>query len=204
MERTIHPFAWCLVVFLLVALRPAFALEEMEIIDPLPPLDGPGERAIGWQWHYIDQNGNTGYMEKVDATEQNASYKRTDGCSWIRPVKGFAPAQAWANCPSSGTATVAFVSGDIWPLEVGNVFIWRYRGNSSLIGRGWQTQRQCEVLPSMRIRTVLGEFDVHKVECKERWGTRTWWLSHEAGTAIAYRQVTRRGTLLQEMTHIKP
>jgi len=59
-------------------------------------------------------------------------------------------------------------------------------------------------MPSLRIRTVSGEYDVHKVHCKERWGTRTWWLSPQVGTAVAYRQVTKREELLQEMTRIDP
>ncbi len=201
---TARYFALILLILIITPFRFSWALEEITAIDPLPPLDGPGERAVGWQWHYVDQDGNAGYMEKVAGSAETASYERTDGCSWTRPIKGFAPAGTWANCPSSGSATVTFVSGDIWPLEVGKEFTWSYRGKSSLIGRAWGTKRTCRVLPSLRIRTVLGVSDVHKVECKERWGTRTWWLSHEVGTAIAYRQVTKRGTLLQEMTRIKP
>lgn len=194
----------CLIVFVAMVGQSTWALEELQTIDPLPPLDGPGERSVGWQWHYIDQDGKAGYMEKVAASAETASYTRTDGCRWTRPVKGFAPALQWENCPSTGTAKVSFVHGDVWPLEVGKTFTWAYRGNSSLIGRAWKTSRNCQVMPSVRIRTVSGVSDVHKVECKERWGTRTWWLSHEVGTAVAYRQVTRRGTLLQEMTRIKP
>ena len=182
----------------------AWSLEEIATIDPLPPMDGPGERKLGWQWHYIDQDGKAGFMEKVAAEGDTASYTRTDGCQWTRPVKGFAPATKWKDCPSSGSASVSFVNGDIWPLKVGNTFTWSYRGNSNLIGKVWKTKRSCTVMPNLRIRIVSGEYDVHKLHCKERWGTRTWWLSPEVGTAVAYRQITKRGELLQEMTHIDP
>jgi len=182
--------------------RPAWALEELGEIEPLPPMDGPGERHIGWQWHYINADGKPGHMKKVAGNDFSASYERTDGCHWTRPIKGFAPATAWSNCPSSGEANVSFSAGDIWPLTVGAKFTWRIQGTSNLIGRAWKSSRTCTVLPSVRIRTVLGESDVHKLHCKERWGTRTWWLSPTVGTAIAYRQSTRRGVILQEMTHI--
>ena len=195
--------ALCLVV-LGFAHGSAWGLEEIATIDPLPPMDGPGERKLGWQWHYIDHDGKAGFMEKVVADGDTASYTRSDGCTWTRPVKGFAPATKWSDCPSSGTASVSFVSGDIWPLEVGNTFTWRYSGNSNLFAKVWKTKRSCTVMPSVRIRTVSGEHDVHKVHCEERWGTRTWWLSPQVGTAVAYRQITKRSKLLQEMTHIVP
>ena len=185
-------------------LQPALALDELATIDPLAPMDGPGERNIGWQWHYVDSDGKPGYMEKVAGDETTASYERTDGCKWTRPVKGFAPASTWSDCPSTGKADVSFSEGVIWPLTVGAKFIWSIRGTSNLFSRAWKSKRTCEVLPSLRIRTVTGEHDVHKLTCKERWGTRTWWLSPEVGTAIAYRQTTKRGVILQEMTHIIP
>lgn len=191
-------------VFCLIALTSSstFALEELGEIAPLAAMDGPGERQVGWQWHYVDSIGKPGYMEKVAGDDVSASYERTDGCHWTRPVKGFAPATVWSDCPSSGKANVSFSKGTIWPLVVGATFTWRIQGSSSLTGRAWKSGRTCTVLPSVRIRTVLGDNDVHKLHCKERWGTRTWWLSPEVGTAIAYRQTTRRGVVLQEMTKI--
>ena len=192
------------VVCLLVLFSPTlWALEELAEIAPLAPMDGPGDRDIGWQWHYVDANGEPGYREKVAGDEFSASYERTDGCHWTRSIKGFAPASEWSDCPSTGKATVSFTEGDIWPLTVGAEFTWRIQGKSNLIGRVWKSGRSCTVLPSVRIKTVLGENDVHKLHCKERWGTRTWWLSPKVGTAIAYRQSSRRGVIMQEMTHIK-
>ena len=40
----------------LTVLQPALALDELATIDPLAPMDGPGERNIGWQWHYVDSD----------------------------------------------------------------------------------------------------------------------------------------------------
>lgn len=180
-----------------------FGLEEIAQLDPLPPM-ARDNREVGWEWHFIDQQGLPGHMRLIAVDSTNASYTRTDGCHWIRPIKGFAPAQEWSGCPSSGTSTVTLDSVSIWPLEVGKTFEWSMSGRSTLIKRRWNGYRRCEVLPSVRVKTVLGEFDTHKVRCKERWGTRTWWLSPEVGTAIAYKQKTRRGTVLQEMIELKP
>jgi hypothetical protein len=179
------------------------ALEELERIDQLTPMPGPDQRNIGWEWHYIDQNGKRGFMRKVAATESTASYSRSDGCQWTRDTRGFAPATVWSDCPSSGKAKVDFADGDIWPLKVGNKFSYHMQGSSSFLSFKWSGKRNCEVSYSVRVRTVSGEFDSFKVVCHERWGTRSWWLSPEVGTAVAYQQETSRDDkILQEMTRI--
>ena len=181
-----------------------FALEELEKIDHLTPMDGSGHRAIGWQWHYVDQKGKPGHMRKIGGTDASANYIRTDGCEWTRPVRGFAPAFLWANCPSTGKSNVEFIGGNIWPLSTGNKFTYQVKGTSSLFG-SWTSKRACEVKYMVRIKIVSGQYDTFKVVCEERWGTRSWWLAPEIGTAVAYRQKTfRDGLVLQEMTKIVP
>jgi len=181
-----------------------FALEELEKIDHLSPMDGPGHRAIGWEWHYIDHSGEPGHMRKVSGTDTTATYYRTDGCVWTRPVRGFAPAYSWSNCPSSGKSKVEFKGGDIWPLRVGNKFTYKLTGSSSILG-SWNGERACEVKYMVRIKIVSGQYDTFKVVCEERWGTRSWWLAPEVGTAVAYRQKTFLDDLvLEEMTKIVP
>lgn len=197
------------VTMLLVSSGAALALEELGPVSLPETLDGPGFRAIGWQWHYIDQNGKPGYMEKVASrTDEDgnelASYVRSDGCQWTRQVKGLAPATEWKNCPSSGKASVEYTGGTIWPLRVGNKFSYSVKGQSSLFAKVWGTSRQCTVTSAVRVRIISGEFDTFKVVCKERFGTRTWWLSPAIGTAVAYRHKPKRGAMvLQEYTHIE-
>lgn len=167
-------------------------------------MPGPDQRNIGWEWHYLDQKGEPGFMRKVAATPTTASYIRSDGCEWTRPVRGFAPASIWTNCPSSGKSKVEFTGGDIWPIRDGNRFKYSIRGTSSLFGSSWGSERACEVKYSVRIKTVSGEYDTHKLVCEERWGTRSWWLAPSIGTAVAYQQKTFQGKLiLQEMTKIE-
>ena len=193
----------------LVISEDAYALKILGMVDIDEPLDGPGFRAVGWQWHYIDQDGKPGYMEKVSSDvdktgNELASYTRTDGCQWTRMVRGFAPAGQWSKCPSTGSSTVTFEEGDIWPLKVGNSFVYGVRGNSSLFARAWKTKRRCEVTNTERIRIVSGEYDTYKLVCKERFGTRTWWLSPKVGTAVVYEHRPRRGAMIrQEFTRIE-
>ncbi len=183
--------------------RNAVALEELEPLENLPPMAGPDTRAIGWQWHYIDEKGEPGFMEKVAGNDSVASYERTDGCTWTRSTSGFAPATKWSNCPSTGTSSVDKLSDSLWPLKVGNSIEYRIQGTSSLLSRAWSSKRNCKVVKAVKIKTVSGIHDTFKVICEERWGTRTWWLSPTVGTAVAYEQETRRnGYLRQEMIKI--
>ena len=142
-------------------------------------------------------------MRKVAGDDAIESYERSDGCSWTRTSRGFAPATVWSNCPSSGKSTVTVTDDSLWPLEVGNKITYQMKGNSSLIARAWSSRRSCEVVGAVKVKIVSGIYDTFKVICKERWGTRTWWLSPKVGTAVAYEQKTRRnGLIRQEMTKI--
>ncbi len=194
-----------LLVLLAMALLPQFshALEELEPLENLPPLPGPDSRQIGWEWHFIDEKGKPGYMKKVAGDDAIESYERSDGCSWTRTTRGFAPATVWSNCPSSGKSAVKVTSDSLWPLEIGNKITYQMKGSSSLFARAWSSRRSCEVIGAVKVKIVSGIYDTFKVICKERWGTRTWWLSPDVGTAVAYQQKTRRnGLIRQEMTKI--
>lgn len=181
----------------------AHALEELGPAGNLAPMAGPDKRNIGWEWHFIDEKGKPGFMRKVAGDDEVASYVRSDGCEWTRTTRGFAPATDWSTCPSTGKSTVTVLDDSLWPLQVGNKITYQVRGNSSLIGRAWSSKRSCEVVDTVKVETVGGVYDTYKVICKERWGSRTWWLSPEVGTAVAYQQKTRRdGFVQQEMTKI--
>ena len=190
-------------LLLVIPASKAFALEELYRLETLADIPGLDHRPIGWEWHYVDQVGKPGFMRKIGATETSASYQRSDGCEWTRQTRGFAPASVWSNCPSSGKAEVEFDGGNIWPLRIGSRFSYQMSGKSSLFSFSWSGERRCEVIYAVRIKTVSGEHDTFRLECQERWGTRSWWLSPEVGTAVAYQQKTSRDEIiLQEMTKI--
>ena len=192
------------ILLLLIGLSlESHALTELETIEGLAPMAGPDKRNIGWQWHFLDKNGKPGYMAKVAGDDKVATYIRTDGCEWTRSTDGFAPATQWSDCPSTGKSSVELLSNSLWPLKVGNRIEYRVRGTSSLIGRAWSSKRSCEVTTTVKIEITSGVYDTYKVVCKERWGTRTWWLAPSVGTAVAYQQNTKRGGLVrQEMERI--
>ena len=198
-----HVRQWPALLLLLGLACEATALTELGPADDLPPMPGPDARKIGWEWHFIDQDGKPGHMRKVAGDDSIASYQRTDGCSWTRSTQGFAPATNWAKCPSTGTSNVEVLSDSLWPLEVGNSIAYRIQGTSSLIGRAWSSRRTCKVSRTVKIEIVSGVYDTYKVECEERWGSRTWWLAPSVGTAVAYQQRARRtGLIRQEMVKI--
>jgi len=176
----------------------SYALTELETLSNLPPMPGPDKRAIGWEWHYLDQDGLPGHMRKIAGDNTQATYTRTDGCQWTRSTRGFAPATTWSNCPSSGSSSVEVLSDSLWPLKVGNRIDYSIKGTSSLLGSVWRSKRSCEVTKAVKIKISSGVYDTFKVECKERWGTRTWWLSPSVGTAVVYQQKTRRGKLVRQ------
>ncbi|MBX2868139.1 MAG: hypothetical protein KTR18_05665 [Acidiferrobacterales bacterium] len=166
-------------------------------------MEGPDQRPIGWQWHFLDQDNQHGKMQKIAGNDLVATYARTDGCQWTRTTLGFAPASRWSNCPSSGESKVTLSDGVIWPLKVGGTFTYHIEGISSIGKNGWKSKRKCRVQGQWLIEITSGEYETFKVICKEKWSTRTWWLSPEIGTAVAYEQIDLRGRLLiQEMTRI--
>ncbi|MEM7563127.1 MAG: hypothetical protein AAF353_08780 [Pseudomonadota bacterium] len=190
-------------LLLMLPISQAAALEELYRLEVLKEITKRDHRPIGWEWHYIDQDGKPGLMRKTAATENTASYQRSDGCEWTRQTRGFAPATVWSDCPSSGQASVEFLDGQIWPLRIGNRFRYQMHGKSSMLSFKWSSKRSCEVIYAVRIKTVSGEYDTFRLECQERWGTRSWWLSPKVGTAVAYQQKTNRNDIiLQEMTRI--
>ena len=191
-------------IFFLMALLclPSIAFEELPLEGELQEM--PKDiRSVGWQWHYVDQNGQAGYMEKISETTTTNTYRRTDGCHWTRSNTGFAPALEWHNCPSSGTSEYRFSGEGVWPLQVGAQFSYIGTGESTLSDRTWKIERKCEVVGTTSIRTVAGVFDTYKVQCKDRWSKRTWWLAPTVGTAVRYSQSNLLGEQsTQEMTHI--
>ena len=194
---------FCFITGLAMSFNQVYGFEELGEIGSAIPVLNMDERKVGWEWHFVDEDGNPGFMKKTADTATTASYWRSDGCTWTRMKSGFAPALEWENCPSSGTSAYELYGDPIWPLKVGNKFGYKGSGASKSKKKAKKFNRKCEVLSQQRLKTVLGEFDSYKVRCKDRWITRYWWLSPEVGTAVLYRQKNFIGGLLhEEMTSI--
>lgn len=191
------------VMLIILGASPSFGFENLRTLDSLPPMPGPDFRAIGWEWHFIDENGTPGLMRKTEGTSVNASYWRNDGCTWTRNKSGFAPALQWDNCPTSGLSEYKRYGDPIWPLVVGKKFGYKGTAVNSLNNKKKKFNRRCEVTKIVRIKTNAGEFDTFVVVCKDRWVKRSWWLSANVGTAVVYKQRNLLGeSLFQEMVRI--
>jgi len=118
-------------IFLIFLPNDLIALEELEPVQGLDTIPGPDIRNVGWEWHYIDQDGKPGHMRKINGDDRHASYIRSDGCTWTRATSGFAPATTWSNCPSSGSSDVKILDDSLWPLQLGNRIDYQVSGTSS-------------------------------------------------------------------------
>jgi hypothetical protein len=117
----------------------------------------------------------------IEVNGDTQSWEDSDGCKWTRsyPSLYAAPSMSWTDCDgSSGTAAVQHVSGESWPMKVGNKWSFSVRGDS------WSTNRDCEVADTARARIALGEYDTFKVVCTDRWNTRTYYYAPSIGSYV--------------------
>ena len=122
--------------------------------------------------------------------------RNADGCTWTRPADPLSPATEWSDCGtgewSSGTATIASASGDLWPLAPGNEATWKHTPKSSR-GNGSAETTRCLVDGPFAITTRLGELDALKVTCKNTLAIRTSWWNAEHGEVRAWRVHNKDG-----------
>lgn len=110
------------------------------------------------------------------------------GCKWASLVHGFAPSSSWENCSgSTGTQTITKVKGSPWPLKAKTKFKYYFRGKNAK-EESWTGQRTCKVKGQVRVKVPAGEYDTFKLVCKDKWNSRTWWISPELGSTVAWKR----------------
>ncbi len=125
------------------------------------------------------KNGEPWHMTLVNADGKSYSWKASDGCEWTAPAIYRAPSTSWENCEGrSGTATVRHESGSPWPMSVGTEWSFEHSGDS------WQTDRDCEVEGTARVKVTHGEFDTFKIVCTDKWRTRTSYYAPSVGRSV--------------------
>ena len=86
----------------------------------LGPMAKP-EQKVGGTWTAL-KDGIV-YSETLIARDGDlATYRNGDGCEWTDVYWGIAPTLSWASCPGAGDGAnkIVKVTGELWPLEVGN------------------------------------------------------------------------------------
>lgn len=157
---------------------------------------------VGYQASYKkdDDDETLTLVSQTDATE---TWKRSDGCTTTSLKIGFSPNLKWSGCEDkAGTQKIEIVKGKPYPLKVGNK--WRYSVNGKYnSGGNWKGTGNCKVSQTERITTVSGEHDTLKVECKDKWVNRTWYVSLELRQWVRFvRTHYKKGTMVWEFVKV--
>lgn len=112
-----------------------------------------------------------------------------DGCRWTGEG-WFSPALNWENCRngSTGSQTVT-KSGEIWPLEIGKSVSYDTTGADQKYN--WRNTRDCEVTAAVHVKLETQKIPAYEVVCKDKWNTRTWYVSPALKRTIKYKKKHR-------------
>ena len=169
----------------------AAAEEIWPVSAPLEPMAKPMMR-VGDKATRLLRNGKESTAVVVSMDEATATIEEGDGCRSIRVHEVFAEWLEWTNCPGSGTGTSPLVKGDVWPLEVGKKWRYKYTGKPDK-GRGWKGKKSCKVEEQVRIKVPAGEFDTYHVVCNTQRIKKHYYMSPEIWTHVMYKRVDKYG-----------
>jgi CubicO group peptidase (beta-lactamase class C family) len=159
------------------------AFDEMPVSKELAPMEKPTTE-VGDKWNAVRKGEE--FIETAIALDGDVvTYETSDGCIYKELEWGFAPSLEWSDCPGSvdGTQKITKSKGSPWPMQVKTKFEYSFTGE----GDGeWRGERKCEVKKQVRVKVPAGEYDTFKLECKDKWDTRTWWISPELEETVAF------------------
>jgi hypothetical protein len=172
-------------------MTPVSAFEVLGSVK-LEPMEKPSPRNSGTEFHWLrDGKEHTVIYESVDA--ELTKERDSTGCSRTVMTDMFAPAIAFENCSgSTGTQKITKTKGSPWPLSVKSEFQYNFSGQSAGIGKPWSSSRKCKVKGQDRVKVPAGEYDTYKLECKDTWNERTYWVSPELGYQVAFKRKHKR------------
>lgn len=128
--------------------------------------------AVGTTREFVNNEG-VAYSWRIEGIENNVIHaKSNSGCNDLVNIEFFTvggPSKKWWNCKGedSENTEIEVEEGQIWPLQVGNTWKVKWKGNSTA-GRYWRNSKSCEVTAEERIQTPAGEYDTYKVVCHSR------------------------------------
>lgn len=175
----------------------ASALEELE---PMEKLD----YAEPVRLHVYDSaKSEDGVFEYRQLPSGLISAQYNDDCRWTEEDV-FQPSIDWEGCPNpnsnwrSGRSDNLKVTGEPWPLVVGNKFSYRFTSvDANNKSHGSQTRR-CKVLAPVHLKSPLGDMDAYPVQCQDTgegswWTKRTWYLNPVFGQVKFHKTHSSRG-----------
>ena len=168
------------------------AAEEIGPVSaPLEPMAKPMMR-VGDKATRLLRDGKESTAVVVSMDEATATIEYGDGCRLTAAHEVFAEGLEWTNCPGSGTGTSPLVKGDVWPLEVGKKWRYKYTGKPDK-GRRWKGKKSCKVKEQVRVKVPAGEFDTYHVVCNTQRIKKHYYMSPEIWIDVMYKRVDKYG-----------
>ena len=158
---------------------------------PLGPMAKPVMQ-VGDQETWRNKKGEEWTRTVAGMDETTATFEESDGCTFTRPHEVFAQWLEWANCRSEGSGTVKLTKGDVWPLEAGKKWRYKYAGSNKK-GRKWKGKESCQVKEEVRVKVPAGEFDTFHVVCKTKRIRRDYYISPELEANVMYKRTHKYG-----------
>ena len=147
---------------------------------------------VGDQETWRNKKGEEWTRTVVGMDETTATFEDSERCTFTRPHEVFAQWLEW-NCPwEAASNTVTLTKGDVWPLEAGKKWRYKYAGSTKK-GEKWKGKESCQVKEEVRVKVPAGEFDTFHVVCKTRNFRRHYYISPELETNVMYKRTHRSG-----------
>ena len=167
------------------------AADTGPVSAPLEPMAKPAMH-VGATATWRNKKGEEWARTLVGMDETTATFEDSDGCTFTKPHEVFALWLKWTNCPKDGSGTTSLTKGDIWPLETGKKWTYKYAGSNNK-GPKWKGKMSCKVKEEIRVSVPAGTFDTFHVVCKTKRITREYYISPETGTNVMYKRKDKYG-----------
>lgn len=159
-----------------------FAQNTTEL-SQLAPMSKPTFSA-GEKFSYIDLLASNKVIESnvTSVSDKGTTFLNSRGCEYLQ-TDPFRTSAVWNNCDGSGSANVE-VTGDIWPLQIGNTVTQKITGMHE--GESWGGTNRCEVVSAQNILIQGKNLDTFKVVCKRGKRVKTYYMSPEHKRPVVY------------------
>ena len=138
--------------------------------------------------NHDDSNAISGEVVAVNGDVATFSNINNPDHYWTRHHNFVVPATSWNGSEQSGSGTqeITNITGNIFPLKIGNTMSYANSGASTKHPEGWTDSWRCKVESEENVTTPLGDLDTFKVKCSGKWRDKTWYYSPKLGTPVIY------------------